>query len=54
LVESVRKDKRLIRSSWMVQIDASYGGKRFIVRADEKVTAFCETGIGDSGLRVFA
>jgi hypothetical protein len=40
LVESVRKDNRLFRSSWMVQIDASYDGKRFIVCADEKLTAF--------------
>jgi hypothetical protein len=42
LVESVPKDKRLFRSSWTVQIDASYGGKRFIVRAHEKLTAFVE------------
>ena len=26
-------------------------GKRFIVRADEKLTAFCGTRIGDSRLR---
>jgi hypothetical protein len=26
----------------MVQIDASYDGKRFVVQADEKLTAFLE------------
>jgi hypothetical protein len=38
------------RTIWIV--DAHRGnGRRFVVRADEKLTAFSGTGIGDSHLR---
>jgi hypothetical protein len=36
------------RTIWIA--DAHRGdGKRFVVRADEKLTAFLELGMGDSG-----
>ena len=37
------------RTIWIV--DAHGYGKRFVVRSDEKLTAFLEPGIGDSHLR---